>query len=381
LEKRRIISIAVLKIFIDAHVFDDYSQGSKTYLKGLYSATLNNKPDWNFTFAAFDTNTLGSEFPNTVNRQIENFSSHNKIIRLGWEIPQMIKKTKSEFSHFQYISPLFKTSAEILTIHDLLFLDFPQYFPVDYRILKNFLFKRSAKRADLILTVSEYSRDAIIRHYNISADKIAITPNAVLETFFEEEDELPDIKTKYGVSQYILYVSRVEPRKNHIGLLRAYYDLGLWKKGIQLVLIGGTGIKTDSFTAFYQSLDKEVKDNVFFFQNLALDELKAFYKQSLLFVYPSFAEGFGIPPLEAIACGANVLCSGTTAMEEFRFLGDRLFDPNNATELKEKISYYLDHPPATQEINSTKNEIRKTYTWEASAKVLIDQVSKLSSQV
>ena len=366
-----------MNFFIDCHVFDDLSQGSKTYLKGLYSAALKGKADWNFYFAAFDSNVLQCELPDYAHRHIEKLTSHNKLVRLGWEIPQLIKKSKSQFAHFQYISPLVKTCSEILTIHDLLFLDFPEYFPVDYRLIKNFLFKRSAKRADLILTVSEYSKDAIIRHYGISPTKIAITPNAVLETFFDKGEVLPEINLKYGVSKYILYVSRIEPRKNHLGLLRSYCDLELWKEGIQLVFIGGVGIKSEEFTTYYTQLSKQVKECIFFFENLSLPELKAFYTKSLLSVYPSFAEGFGIPPLEAVACGANVLCSNTTAMKEFSFLGERLFDPNDLNELKEKISHYLSHPPGEAELTSMQERIRRTYNWDASAGVLIDRISKL----
>lgn len=366
-----------MKLLVDAHVFDDYSQGSKTYLKGLYSSALKRKPEWEFFFSAFDTDNLRHELGDRSNLFAKKLTAHNKFLRLGWEFPRLIRQNHFDLAHFQYISPLIKTGKEILTIHDLLFLDFPEYFPLDYRILKNFLFKRSAKRAELVLTVSEYSKAAIMKHYQVPENKIAITPNGVLDFFFDDQVTLPDITKKYGVDQYILYVSRIEPRKNHLGLLKAFRELNLWQQGVKLVFIGGVGIVSKEFTSYYSSLDEKVKQKVLFLQDITLPELKAFYKRSLLCIYPSYAEGFGIPPLEAIACGANTICSSTTAMKEFDFLGDRFFDPHNDNELRNKMMYYLIHPDESGTV-SAKEIILKKYTWDASADILIDQIAKLS---
>ncbi len=354
-----------MKLLVDAHVFDDLSQGSKTYLKGLYSSVLSSNSKDNFYFATNTVASFKNELENHANAHHLQYSSHNKFIRLGFEIPSLIKKHKIDWAHFQYISPIRKICAEIVTIHDLLFLDFPEYFPQDYRLTKNFLFKRSARRANWVLTVSEYSKQALIKHYNIDPDKIVITPNGILDFFLAPQLAISDLANRYSLGRFILYVSRFEPRKNQLGLLKSYLQLELWKQEIQLIYVGGKGIETHEFRKNYETLDKRIKENIFFLEDISLTDLKWLYEKCELFVYPSFAEGFGIPPLEALACGANIICSNTTAMSEFQFLGERLFDPNDQAVMTEKIDFYLKNPTSNRYL--AIDYLKTHYSWETAA--------------
>ncbi len=359
-----------MKLFVDAHVLDDLSQGSKTYLSGLYNAACEIDHQTDFFIATNTSASFQREVAPQLNVRHLVYGSSNKVWRLGLEIPHMIRNHKMDWAHFQYISPAIKRCKEIVTIHDLLFLDYPEYFPLDYRLLKNFLFKRSAVRAEWVLTVSEYSKQAISNHYHIEPERIIITPNGILEQYWEDEgsNEIPNSFS--GLKQFILYVSRIEPRKNQVGLLKSYLDLGLWKQGIQLVFVGGHGISTPSFTQLLNSLGEKIRESIYVFENLPLKDLKWMYKNCSLFVYPSFAEGFGIPPLEALACGANVICSSTTAMSEFQFLGDRLFDPNNRDEMVQKIEFFLKRPEP-QGLGETKTYLKAKYSWAESANRLL----------
>ena len=120
----------------------------------------------------------------------------------------------------------------------------------------------------------------------------------------------------------------------------------------------------------HRSLAPEIAKHVVIFGDVALSDLKWLYRHCSLFVYPSFIEGFGIPPLEAIACGASTICSNTTAMAEFSFLGDRLVNPASQHELNEKISYYLDKP-GFPELESAQKFIRSEYSWDVAADRLL----------
>ena len=124
-----------------------------------------------------------------------------------------------------------------MTVHDLLFLDFPQYFPLSYRLKNGFMFWKSARRADVLLTVSEYSKDEIYRHFKIAKNKIGVTFNGVLLP----EKDLPktEVRERLGLRKYILTVSRIEPRKNHISLLKAFVEMKLYNDGYKLVFVGG----------------------------------------------------------------------------------------------------------------------------------------------
>lgn len=361
-----------MKLLIDAHVFDGKYQGTRTYLQGIYSC-MTKHTDIDFYFAAYNIENLKNIFGVSNNIHYIKLSSSNKIKRLCIEFPKIIKQYKIDYAHFQYITPIIKNCKEIITIHDILFLDFPQYFPLSYRIKNSLLFRYAAYRADLLLTVSNYSKDTIIQHFNISNKEIYITPNAVL--FPNKEYDLPDIKRKYNIDKYILSVSRIEPRKNHQLLLRAYVELDLYKKNIKLVLVGAKDLKNKIFNDYYNSLSDEIKKSILIIQ-VTNSELIALYKNASLFVFPSFAEGFGIPPIEAISYGCQTLCSNQTAMKEFDFLNENFFSPYDIEDLKNKIIKNLN-------INNTKEQVQsinKKYNWEKVSdlfyKILIDFDSK-----
>jgi glycosyltransferase involved in cell wall biosynthesis len=285
---------------------------------------------------------------------------------LIFDIPYIILKYRIDISHYQYITPLLKLSREIVTIHDVLFIDFPELFPIGYRVKNRFFFKRSARRADVLLTVSDYSRNRIAEHFKISEEDIIVIHNAVSADFFEPAGELPDVKIKFGLGNYILYVSRIEPRKNHIMLLKAFVELKLWEKNFQLVLIGGRAIPSVDFDDYLNSLSDKIRATVYLIDSSYGNELKSFYRNCRLFVFPSIAEGFGIPPLEAVASNTPMICSKSTAMGEFKFLNDRMFDPTSLDDLKEKITEYLGN--TTGYSNNELDFIRLNYNWQDAAK-------------
>ncbi|MCL1955858.1 MAG: glycosyltransferase family 4 protein [Fibromonadales bacterium] len=320
-----------MKILVDAHVFDNGLQGTTSYIKNLYH-TLADFPNIQITLCASDINNLKNIFTDEKFEFIA-LKSKSKIWRLFYEYPKIIQNGKFDFAHFQYIVPFRKKCLYINTIHDILFLDFPNYFDLFYRITKGFLFKLSAKKSDIIFTVSQFSKNRIAEIFSIPKDNIHISPNAV------QVSKMPniDVKEKYGIRNFIHYVARFEPRKNQIGLLKAYLNSGL-HNNYDLVFIGRIKdkIETKYYEKFVKLIPSDVKINVHIFENLSEEELVAFYKQSSCFAYPSFAEGFGIPPIEAGLNCCKVLCSNQTAMADFDFF-KYTFNPNNENELQQKI--------------------------------------------
>lgn len=330
-----------MKLFVDAHIFDDSYQGIRTYIQGLYSEFIRLSPEIDVYFGAYDIKRLAEVFGNASNVHYISFKSPNKFYRLSVDIPRIIQKYRIDIAHYQYISPLPKYCKEIVTIHDVLFLDYPNYFPLGYRLKNNFLFSRSAKRADLLLTVSDYSRKAIAHHFKIPYSNIYVTPNGVSSSFADKNGKIVNVKKQYDLDKYILCVGRIEPRKNHLFLIRAFKELSLWEKGYDLVLIGKKEKFDHSFDKYLKELPQSVSDRIKIIEQVDNDELKCFYREASLFVFPSLAEGFGIPPIEAVLSRTPCLCSNATAMQDFSFLGRRLFDPTNINELKQKILYEL----------------------------------------
>ena len=326
-----------MNLLVDCHVFDGKFQGTRTYIEGVYRNMLKHG-EIEFFFAAQDIDNLKSCFGKASNAHYITLKTGNSIKRLSMDFPKIIKDYKIDYAHFQYISPLVKSCKEIITMHDLLFLDYPEYFPLTYRLKNKWLFRRSAQRADLLLTVSPFSRDEITRHFGIPSSKIHLTPNGIalppVGTIF------PDVKKKYGLDKFVMSVSRIEPRKNHQMLLKVYSELKLSGRGYKLVLVGAKDLANKEFNRLYDSLPEREKKMIMIVQVPYL-ELMALYKSADLFVFPSFAEGFGIPPLEAAAMGCPVLCSNQTAMADFDFFDECLFSPFDLEELKTKIEAML----------------------------------------
>jgi glycosyltransferase involved in cell wall biosynthesis len=364
-----------VKLLVDGHCFDDLYQSASVYLKGLYDQ-LKDDEEIELFIAAYDTAHLQSVFNGSERITYVKLQSKSKYYRLLFDFPRIIEKYGIDVAHYQYISPFVKRSKEIVTIHDILYKDFDKYFPLPYKLRNDLFFKRSAKRADLVTSVSEYSVEAIVRHFKIPASKIKLVPNGIANIFFANPSPGVNVRQKYYLKEYILCVSRIEPRKNHLFLVKAYCELELWNKNIQLVLLGRQDLEVKELDEYVDSLNPAVRKNIVRFENISFSELIGFYTQSLVVVYPSLGEGFGIPPLEAAALKTKVLCSNTTAMADFSFFKDSLFDPSDLETFKRKL---LEQLSRSDEENRDRisGEIRNRYNWASIAKEFAITIKEL----
>lgn len=365
-----------IKIFVDAHVFDGEFQGTRTFIKGIYTI-LAAKADVHLYLGANNIDILKTEFPAASNISYIKYKSKSSLGRLLYEIPAIIKKHNIQYAHFQYISPLRKTCKFIVTIHDLLFIDYPQEFPFLYRWIRTVIFRLSSVRADILSTVSQYSKECIHKHFRIDLNRIHIIPNGVSANFFQPYDRSAAkefILKKYAIENFLLYVSRIEPRKNHILLVRAFIDLELYKQEIRLVLIGHKSITASVMDDFLDNLSSDIRRYIHVIYEINDNDLIAFYRAANIFIYPSKAEGFGIPPLEAAALKIPVLCSNTTAMSEFSFFRESFFDPFDYGSFKSKLSGIVNRPPEINELNHIAKLIGTQYSWDHSADTLYELI-------
>lgn len=362
-----------MRLLVDAHIFDGKYQGTRTYLKGLYTELIKLAKDWHFFIVAQNIDNLKSEFGEHINVTYLSLKHSNKFYRLLIEIPRLVKTHKIDYAHFQYVSPLFKNCKHIVTIHDILFeqKEFKSFFPFKYRLINGILFKISAKRADILLTVSQYSKEKISKLYQIDNNKIIVTPNAVSNNYTEGLITISNDINSLG--KYILYVSRVEPRKNHLTLIKAFVELGLYTDNYKLVLIGKVDIMGKQLKTYYKSMPDKIKNRIIWMDNVSYDDLRAYYKNCELFVFPSFAEGFGIPPLEAMSFNKKLLCSNVTAMVDFNLPDEMTFDPTNIEELKQKM-----HIQLSTEFNSKQlyTVILDRFNWTSIAKGFYETINK-----
>jgi len=359
------------KLFVDAHSFDSGFQGTQTFIRELYTQLLNNYPELDIYWGVENADKIREQLPSIKPENILLYKKRKPaIFRFLLDIPALIKKHKFDYAHFQYISPRQQAGCRyIVTTHDVLFNDFPGSFSWIYRISRNILFSRSIKNAAIKTTVSNYSRERIVHYYGISKEEIRVIQNGVSKLDISKEFARQVIKAKFGIENFILYVSRIEPRKNHMLLLDKYLKLQLYKQSIPLVFIGKESIEVKQLQQTIQKLTAEQRAMFHWLPQVEHDDLNHFYAASRLFVYPSKAEGFGIPPLEAAVCETPVLCSSTTAMAEFDFFEPHTFNPDNETEFENKLASIITNPPSQQILKSIAERILSKYQWEQSARL------------
>ncbi len=380
-----------IKLFVDAHVFDKEYQGSRTFIKEIYSQ-LAGKKDLAIYLGACNIDILKDTFSDSGNINFIKYKSQSSVKRLLYDIPSILEKYKIDYAHFQYIVPPVKKCRYIVTIHDALFYDYPDEFPWRYKLSKKILFKQAASKADILTTVSSHSKKAIEKYLRPGNKSVHVIPNGVNKKYFLPYNKSYSqklIKEKYGIEKFILYVSRFEPRKNHISLLKAYLDLKLFQQQYFLVFLGHKSLSIPEFESAFAGVPEEIRKFIFISSQINDEELLEFYRAASVFVYPSLAEGFGISPLEAGALKIPVICSNTSAMAEFSFFDATHIDPSNTDLLKRKLFELISDPPDKKHLSSVSNIIYQKYSWEESAetfhKVLLDNknltATKLSNSM
>jgi glycosyltransferase involved in cell wall biosynthesis len=365
-----------IKLFVDAHVFDKEFQGTQTFILGLYKSLLEKySSELDIYFGVNDVDKFSANLPFVSPSRILKYKKNNSnFLRLFTDVPHYIRKHQFDFAHFQNISLQNKSSCKtIITLHDIIFNDFPNEFPLIYRNVRNYLFKKSIDRATVKTSVSIYSRDRISYRYNILPEDIHVVPNAanyiLSNCGLSKKEASFEIEEKFGMKNFILCVSRIEPRKNHLLLLEKYLKLELFKKNIPLVFVGKKSIGVSLLNKRINELTEDQKKMFYWYEQVSQEDLIKLYKACKLFVYPSKAEGFGIPPLEAITCGAPVLCSNVSAMKDYYFFQPYTFDPDDEKDFEKKLSDTIHNLPQENFIKNAAREVFNNYSWQRSADI------------
>ena len=275
-----------------------------------------------------------------------------------------------------YLNPV-SSGKSILTIFDLNFLALRRFTLWSGRWHYAPKIKEYAKRCDSIVTVSESSKKEIIESLNVAPEKITVIYGGCSEIFQPGSDDgLKEwIKRKYQIKgDFILYVGTLEPRKNLKGLIQAY-NRSRAKEEFLLVLAGGRGWRYEHIFQLVKRLNLE--DQVIFTGYVPEFDLPGLYGSASLFVYPSFYEGFGLPPLEAMACGVPVIVSNTTSLPEV--VGDAgiYVDPNDTEQISVSIDLVLSDPKLHRALSEKGIERAKLFSWEKTANETLTLYKKL----
>jgi glycosyltransferase involved in cell wall biosynthesis len=273
--------------------------------------------------------------------------------------------------HVQYTGPVICPVPLVATVHDVSFLEYPEYFTRFRARQLRMTVKRTVQAAVRVLTPSEFSRGAILRHYGLDDSKVVVVPNAVSALFrpIDREVAAAAIQRKFGISApFVLAVGDLQPRKNHLGLLRAFESLVQVHPHLphRLVFVGkDTWYSKELHRAVATS---SVANRVHCSGFVEDSDLVHFYSACDLFVFPSFYEGFGLPILEAMACGRAVVCSNATAMPEVADAAAILFDPRSVPQMVRAIGDVLLDAALRTRLERLGSQRASLFTWERAAR-------------
>ncbi|HCT4435984.1 TPA: glycosyltransferase family 4 protein [Klebsiella aerogenes] len=287
-----------------------------------------------------------------------------------WEqftLPLFLKKQKDcVLVNLCNSGPLF-FKRQIVTQHDITYIRYPESFSFGFRLLYSLFTPVLLKNSKLIVTVSDFSKSELLNYYNCDASKIHIIPNAVSNVFFKPDDSMVRVN-EICESDYFLTVSSVNHHKNIHGLIETVLSADL---NINLKIIG------DRNTVFNCVNIKTDDPRIDFLGRVPDEELIALYRGAKAFIFPSYYEGFGIPPLEAQSCSCPVISSNRASLKET--LGDSVlyFDPDSKYELiKAIIKLNNNADERNLLIDKGKSNVER-YSWERSAEKLNILIAKI----
>lgn len=284
---------------------------------------------------------------------------------------------------FNFEVPYGVKGKTIAVVHDMAYKAFPETVNEETKRWLNIIMERTCRRADMIVTVSEYSKKEIIKYLKINPQKIQVIPCGVdLERYTGtcEEKDIVQARQTYKIpEEYFLYVGTLEPRKNIERLIEAYAQLVKCLEEAPALVIGGKkGWMYDQI--FLLVKEYGIESRVFFTGYLDDAAVPLLMKGAVAFLFPSLYEGFGMPPLEAMACGVPVISSNAASLPEV--VGDAgiLIDPYNVKELSEAMERVLKDGEMRNMMRRKGLLQVQNYTWEKSAEKLKNLYHKMAEE-
>lgn len=297
-------------------------------------------------------------------------------------IPNILKGKNIELYHVPQNGvglPVDKKCRFVITLHDVIPYKMPE--TVSDRYLKIFSehIPKIIPQCDGIITVSNYSKKDIIETFNFPEDKVYVTHLAG-EDIYKPLDKVISkyiAKKYYSINgDFILYVGGFSPRKNIVGLIESFSKLlCIYKKDIKLVIAGKRGKSYDIYKKRAEEL--HISDKVLFPGFVSIDHLPYIYNSSQLFVYPSFYEGFGLPPIEAMSCGVPVIASNVTSVPEVVGDGGLLINPKDIDNLCDSMFRVLSDEDLRKNLIALGLSKASNLSWDKTANETISAYSRI----
>ena len=269
----------------------------------------------------------------------------------------------------EHLLPRLRNVPSVFTLHDIAYLRYPQYHLLQNRLFLSGMMPRFLAQADRIIAISESTRQDALQHYHLDPAKVVVIPEGVEPRF--TPDIAPElvraVRQAYRLPErYILFVSTIEPRKNLPTLLEAYAALRARHPDVGLVIAGGKGWLYQSFFDRLNALG--LQEQVILTGFVPDEHLPALLQAAEVFAFPSHFEGFGLPPLEAMACGVPVVCSNASSLPEVVGEAGLLVPPDDTRAWTETLDRLLTDQALQRELRGRGLARASHFTWDAAAR-------------
>ena len=375
-----------MRIAIDAHAVGAKLGGNESYAVNLIEALAQIDSANHYTIY-ITTDEARERFQGRwPNFKVRATLPHTPLIRIPLTLSAELRKNPVDVLHVQFTAPPFCPCPVVVSIHDLSFEHLPQTFKRRSRTQLRLTVRHSARRAARIISLSEHGRRDIIETYGITAERVSAIPLAAPSHFAPVQDvrELQRVRHNYGIDgDYILSVGSIQPRKNLARLIMAYASLrgnGSADKLPKLVLAGKCAWLYDETLRTLD--DTGLRDTVVLTGYVPDADLPALYSGAVCFVYPSYFEGFGLPPLEAMKCGAPVIVGNRTSLPEVVDDAALLVDPFDTEAIAAALKQLIEDSELRKELSLRGRKRATLFDWHETARrtlSIYEQVVRESS--
>ncbi len=370
-----------MKIGFDAKRAFLNASGLGNYSRNTLNALKNHHPDNQYVLFTPEINE--ELFSNS--KQFNVISPDSSLLKLfkslwrSFSVSRQLKNNELDLFHGlsnELPSGIQKSKVTaIVTIHDLIFLRYPEFYkPIDRKIYYQKV-KYACTAAHKIIAISNQTKEDIVEYFKINPEKIEVVFQSISPKYYERLNT-KHLESKYNLpKKFILAVGTIEKRKNQLSLLKAIHKAQL---NIPVVFVGKPTLYTTSLIQFIT--EKKLEDRVRFLNNIKTTDLAGLYQKASLSVYISMFEGFGLPIIESMASGCPVITSNVSCLPETAGDAAVLCDPENIDEIGEKIKLLLENDSFRNEMIEKSKERSKLFHPEKYSQNLISLYSKILSE-
>jgi len=360
-----------MRYAVDAHAIGRNLTGNEVYIRSLLNAfdTADSEADiLAYVSGAKAAESVPRRF---TTRQI----ARNPFVRLGFELSRKLREDRPALLHVQYTSPLRCPVPTVVTVHDVSFLEHPEYFTWWRATQLRITVARSVRQAACVVTVSDFARRTIVEAYGLPSDRIKVIP-AAANPFFRVSNRaraVGRVEELTGVREpYVLTVGDLQPRKNHIRLIGAFARFVSQNPESRhhLVIVGKkTWFSDQVVEAAHRS---GIADRIHLIGFVSDENLLELYNACDCFAFPSLYEGFGLPLLEAMACGRAVICSDRASIPEVAGEAGIPFDPTDEGAIAQALESVLLNPDCRARLERLGLNRAAQFTWRKAAEQTLE---------